>query len=98
MSLVKRRIDFGMSIAPARSLHRPLSEKKIAALRRATEAARGKAPRGERNAASKLTDAQVRKIRALRASGERPSVLALRFCVDRTLIWHIVKRNVWTHV
>lgn len=55
-------------------------------------------PRGERNGAAKLTAAQVRKIRALRADGMRPSALALRFGVDRGLIWRILTGRSWGHV
>jgi hypothetical protein len=91
---MSRRVDFGMAL-PTR---RPLSAAKIAALRRAKDAQRGREPRGEQNGAAKLTEAQVRKIRDLHADGERPSVLALRFAVERTTIWHILTRRTWRHV
>jgi len=87
-------VSFGMADSPKR----PLSPAKWEALRKAKAAQAGKEVRGEQNGNAKLTEAQVRKIRALRAAGERPSILALRYNVDRTLIWHIVKRKVWAHI
>lgn len=89
-----RRVTFGMDAGPERRV----TPARLAALARARAAQVGHEPRGSRNGAAKLTEAQVIKIRRLRAEGERPSVLALRFAVDRTLIWHIVKRRIWTHI
>lgn len=94
----RRLIEFGMRIEPPRRLARPLSEAKMEAIRKATAASLGKAPRGERNGFAKLTEAQVRKIRALRAAGERPSVLARRFELDRVTVWHVLTRRTWSHV
>lgn len=54
--------------------------------------------RGERAGMSKLTDEQVRAIRARRAAGERQIALAREYKVDKTLIWMIVTRKIWTHV
>lgn len=84
-------VSFGMA-----DKYRPPSPRKIAHLRRI----RALCPpmKGSRNGSSKLTEAQVRKIRALRAAGERPTVLAARYGVCRTLIWKIVARKFWTHV
>ena len=66
------------------------------ALAKARAAARPK--KGEANGAAKLNDNLVRKIRRLRESGERPSVLAARFCVDRGVIWRVLTRRNWSHV
>lgn len=87
-----RRVDFGMALPPKRRV----SEAKRAALIKARAA--WTPLKGEANGAAKLTEAQVRKIRELRAAGERPSVLALRYCVDRTLIWYITTGRIWRHV
>jgi hypothetical protein len=54
--------------------------------------------RGEGNGNAKLTVALVLKVRALRAAGERPTVVAKRFNIDRTLVWKIEKRHIWSHV
>lgn len=90
---MSRFVDFGMTPPEPQ-----VSPAKMEALRNARIAQRGKEARGERNGAAKLTEAQVQKIRALRAAGERPVVLAARFAVDRTLIWYIATRRIWRHV
>jgi hypothetical protein len=87
-----RRVEFGMALPPKPHI----SEAKRAAIAKARAACPPQ--KGEDNGRSKLTEAQVRKIRELRAEGERPTVLAARFAVDRTLIWHIVTRRIWTHI
>lgn len=92
MAGVTRVVSFGMAL----SAKRRISPAKHAALVRARAA---QPPlRGEKNGGSKLTESQVRRIRELRAAGERPSTLALRYCVNRTLIWYIVTRRIWSHV
>jgi hypothetical protein len=84
-------VSFGMA-----DDYRPASERKVAHLRRI----RALQPPvlGSRNGAAKLTEAQVVKIRELRANGERPSVLARRYCVDRGVIWRVLTRRTWRHV
>lgn len=91
---MSRIVSFGMAIPP----RPPLSPAKMAAIRRAKEAQRGREVRGERNGASKLTGCQVRRIRELYAAGVRPVTLAARFAVNRTLIWYIATRRIWTHI
>lgn len=71
---------------------------RLEALRKARAAQIGNEPRGSRNGASKLTEEQVRKMRALHADGERPSVLARRYGIDRTNVWHILTRRTWAHI
>ncbi len=44
---------------------------------------------------SSLTDDQVREIRA---SNDRPAVIAARFGISRTNVYHIRKRDTWAHV
>lgn len=51
--------------------------------------------RGERHKLSKLTEDDVR---AIRASNESKRVLARRYDVDRALIGRVRQRKVWTHV
>lgn len=74
------------------------SPAKLEALCKARAAMRGKEPRGERNGASKLSEDQVRRMRQLHATGERPSILAMRFQIDRSNVWHILTRRTWRHV
>ena len=54
-------------------------------------------PRGERHAAAKLTEAQVREIRALRGTASA-ATLAARYGVSTGLIGHIQRRMIWRHV
>lgn len=60
--------------------------------------ARGRHPRGETNGHSKLTEIQVREIRARAASGEKQKPLAAEYGVRRPLISKIVLRERWAHV
>jgi len=63
------------------------------------ELIKAKTPRGGRNAAAKLTEAQVKDIRENwhRARGEARRVAQV-YGVDRSLIQLIVKRLIWTHI
>jgi hypothetical protein len=45
-----------------------------------------------------LTADRVREIRALAASGVRQRVVAERFGIGRSTVWHIVSRRRWKHV
>jgi hypothetical protein len=54
--------------------------------------------RGERNGHSKLTEDQVRSIRAERCEGARVSALARKYGVSVPAIADIVKRRNWKHV
>lgn len=53
---------------------------------------------GEANGASKLTNDQVLRIRALREEGLTYTNIAEKFGVDMTLVHLIVKRKIWKHV
>lgn len=55
-------------------------------------------PRGEQHYASKLTDADVRAIRSLYASGQSKASLARQFGIDRVMIRQIVARKAWRHI
>lgn len=55
----------------------------------------GVGPRGERARAAKLTEINVREIRAGLASGERPVNLARSFKVSLPAICDIAKRRTW---
>lgn len=53
---------------------------------------------GERQGSSKLTEADVLRIRVLRADGMRMRDLADKFGVSRTCISHVMSRKTWRHV
>lgn len=54
--------------------------------------------RGERNGSARLTENDVREIRARVAAGERQSDMAQRFGVTSASVWQIVHRVHWAHV
>src|SRR6266404_3002515 len=54
--------------------------------------------RGEAVTMSKLTENEVRAIRALSAKGVRPTIIAQKFKTSRTNVHHIVNRDSWKHV
>ncbi len=56
-------------------------------------------PRGERSGAAKLTEADVRAIRARYAAGGiTQQRLADEYGVTNSLICHVIKRTAWKHV
>lgn len=57
-----------------------------------------KAAKGERHGCARLTEVDVREIRALRQAGVSGAELALRFGVSRAQISHIVLRHHWKHI
>lgn len=54
--------------------------------------------RGERAGAAKLTDDQVRAIRAAYAAGEYQRVIAARYGVRQGAVWAICARKTWRHI
>ena len=58
----------------------------------------GTSTSGERNPGSKLTEAQVRTIRARRAGGEAVSTLAHEYGVLPHAISALVNRRTWRHI
>ena len=62
-------------------------------------AQKGRMPKGERNGNSKLTADQVRLIRKMPSNnyGEIKKI-AVRFGIDRTQVYNIIKRRQWKHV
>lgn len=54
--------------------------------------------RGEANGNSRLTEVQVREIRARHAAGERQVLLARAFGVSQAAVSKIVRREWWSHV
>lgn len=58
----------------------------------------GTSNRGEGHGASRLTEAQVREIRARRAAGERNRDLGPIYGVNENTISNIVTRKKWRHV
>jgi hypothetical protein len=61
-------------------------------------AARGRSPRGERNAWARLTEDDVREIRRRCTAGEPQRVVAADFGVIRQAVQLIVARKRWAHV
>jgi hypothetical protein len=55
-------------------------------------------PRGEAQGSSKLTEAQVRELRAAREQGALLSALAKRFGVTEALVSAIARRKIWRHI
>lgn len=55
-------------------------------------------PRGSKNPAAKLTEEQVREIRAAIAAGEQQRPVAARYGVSQPLIGMIARREWWRHV
>lgn len=60
--------------------------------------AKGRAPRGEERPDSKLTESDIREIRALNSHGVGYKRLAKQFCVSPRSIGNIVHRRKWAHV
>lgn len=54
--------------------------------------------RGERSGCNKVTERQVREIRARADAGEAQRALAVEFCVAQQTISDIVRRRRWGHV
>lgn len=61
-------------------------------------AQKGRAARGERNAASRLTEEQVREIRRRIAAGETRTAVGAAFGVSRVMAGYIAARKFWAHV
>ena len=59
---------------------------------------RGGFKKGEKNFNSKLTEAQVVEMRALRRSGMRLCEVARHFGVRDNLVFNVVTRRTWKHV
>jgi hypothetical protein len=57
-----------------------------------------RAARGSRHGNSRLTEAKVNEMRALRASGATPTMLATKYDIDRQTVWLICSRRRWTHI
>lgn len=55
-------------------------------------------PRGERHALAKLTEQQVREIRAMHKSGVTHARIAARFPISRRTASAITTRKIWAHV
>lgn len=61
-------------------------------------AEKGRMPRGEEAARSKLTALAVREIRYLDAHGVPRGVIAQKFAITRANVGYICRRNTWRHV
>lgn len=53
---------------------------------------------GERNHMSKITEEQVKHIRAAYAQGDSQNLIALEFRIGQTTVSNIVNRNTWKHI
>jgi hypothetical protein len=58
----------------------------------------GRGPRGAKNPHAKLSEDDVRAIRAARAAGVGPSRIGKTYGVSREQVWEIVTRKTWPHV
>lgn len=58
----------------------------------------GKTVRGEKHHRAKITDNDVREIRAAPNGYGQIKELCDKYGLDRTVIWQIRKRKIWTHV
>lgn len=56
------------------------------------------AMRGENNPFAKLTEGDVRKIRAMRESGEKVSSISKVMGISTTHVKYIVSRKAWSHI
>lgn len=61
-------------------------------------ARKGRAARGERNSAAKLTAEDIAAIRQAWANGETQTSIAKRYPVGQTMISEIVLRHCWRHL
>ena len=59
---------------------------------------RGNYPKGSARPQAKITEADVIAIRAARAEGVTGAVLAQRYGIHRTAVYHIAKGDYWKHV
>jgi hypothetical protein len=57
----------------------------------------GLMPKGERAGAAKLTEVQVREIRAAEGSLSHAGI-AQRYGITATAVWRILRRQTWKHV
>lgn len=59
---------------------------------------RGRTQRGERHVAAKLTEEDVRSVRARAAAGESHASIAADFGLQPCSVWSVVARRTWKHV
>ena len=64
----------------------------------ADKVAHGTAPRGERNAMSRLTESEVRAIRSARDEGEILRTIAARFGVSVMTVCRVARGDSWRHL
>lgn len=55
-------------------------------------------PRGEASGSAKLTEKDIRLIRARYANGEWRRHIAVEFGITPEYVWEIAKRKTWAHV
>jgi DNA invertase Pin-like site-specific DNA recombinase len=59
---------------------------------------KGRQARGERHGGRRLSEADVRALRAEAAAGQSASALAVRFGIGATHVRRIIRRQEWAHL
>jgi len=67
-------------------------------MRDMAERGRNRQPKGVRNAKAKLTEQQVRDVRAMLAAGFSQRRVAADFSIDRSVVCRIHTRKIWGHL
>lgn len=60
--------------------------------------AKGRSSRGDRNARSKLTEADVRELHRLAGAGATRQALVSQFKISRTQVYNILHYKKWSHI
>jgi hypothetical protein len=61
-------------------------------------AKKGRAPRGSRNGGAKLTEDDVRRIRAMYAAGHSLGEISTALHAKKSNVWAVVHRKTWQHI
>jgi hypothetical protein len=93
-----RRANLAWETRPANNYHKAEHGTIPAGDRHGSRTRPEARPRGERNAAAKLTVAQVLAIRAARAAGETVRGIAARYEVSPATVHRIGRREKWAHL
>lgn len=67
-------------------------------MRDMAERGRNRQPKGTGNARAKLTEQQVRDVRAMLAAGFSQRRVAADFCIDSSVVCRINTRKIWGHI
>jgi DNA invertase Pin-like site-specific DNA recombinase len=91
-------LDELLSTASLDSLHRLRGGWLVHCARLLVARMRRRVHWGERNAAAKLTEDQVREIRRLMDAGAKASAICARFGISYAQCWAVGKRKSWRHL